>query len=168
MCSNYRKGPKVPDRDPPRQTPLKEHETRHRTPLLSQEEHRTRQPDRKWRSTERPPLPREQNDWHTPVKILPCPKLRLWAVKMEREYACWSQRSWRMKPVKSKTPEATGRVQLQHLHHLQRVTAELHKHPHFHSCYCSSSVHITSSRWSSAQIKHWKTSRWLRFDSLSA
>ena len=36
-----------------------------------------------------------------------------------------------MKPVKSKTPEATGRVQLQHLHHLQRVTAELHKHPHF-------------------------------------
>ena len=31
--------------------------------------------------------------------------------------------------MKSKTPEATGRVQLQHLHHLQRVTTELHKHP---------------------------------------
>ena len=26
------------------------------------------------------PLPCEQNDWHMPVKILPCPKPRLWVV----------------------------------------------------------------------------------------
>ena len=28
------------------------------------------------------PLPCEQNSWHMPMKILPCPKLRLWAVNM--------------------------------------------------------------------------------------
>ena len=45
-------------RQPWKETPQKEHGTRHRDPH-----------------------PR-QNDWHTPVKILPCPKLRLRAVNI--------------------------------------------------------------------------------------
>ena len=49
-----------PDRDPP---PRKEHRTRHRN------------------------HPRRQNDWHTPVKISPCPKLRLRVVNI-RQTTC--------------------------------------------------------------------------------
>ena len=30
------------------------------------------------------PHPREQNSWHTLLKIIPCPKLRLWAVNIIR------------------------------------------------------------------------------------
>ena len=38
------------------------------------------QPDRKWHHTESPPP--LWTEWHTGVKTLPCPKLRLWAVEM--------------------------------------------------------------------------------------
>ena len=34
------------------------------------------------------PLPLEQNDWLTGVKTLPCPKLRLWAVKSK--WSCFN------------------------------------------------------------------------------
>ena len=58
----------------PSQRPLlqKEHRTRYRDPLPAQKEHGTRQPD---------PLDRMTD---TPVKLLPCPKLRLLAVTRTR------------------------------------------------------------------------------------
>ena len=63
---------------PETETPWKEHGTRHT--------------ERKWHHTKTPcPPPNPgQNDWYTPVKILPCPKLRFLAAIIHSHRKQWN------------------------------------------------------------------------------